>query len=739
MSTNKKMQKQFKKAVKPSAPIAKVKNNSKKAKKIAAMEGQRGIDTRVASTDVQKGLNSALAVQALDKTIDVKVDFSDGSVQSLALGAVLNSLKKGWGSTLSSEQTSYVYGAYVYLYQAILSAMASTTATIQSAPKWYWILTQAMAPKTRPFKTSDVTYSWNLSEGQQTSVPPPIRGMLGLDVNLGYPDTTLPPVNGMLQITAPTYTDDLGQVAIKSLFDFYQSEGLNEIGPSVDTGMQGDTSAFAAVYPEFGSASGSEGGCATTLYSERYIQHPILAKFATYQAGDVWRGWAQVERSGGSACYIIPKMMETNDPVKLKNHVAPIFKFFNFDEFYEVLSLTVGKALELQSRSNAVTSSGTCPLTAQQVRILLRQTLIPQFCNEMAQDLNLTANNTFGCVPFSVGVNGVSITMASTNMLLPQLLAENIRAATRRIVKTSSSKVSEIDLIPFLGRPFNEGDLGNYTWGPADTPVYSTDPDEIPVRTIDLTYSDNGTRKYLSANGLVIQQYADIWNSWIKSLASFLTPLTSPGQAPGIAALNVMTLTRSSRYQVPDNNALMTKAQVGLGKGLHKQASKKFLGSKPFARQTFKVVGAPDSILYQLFSPIVTTSTNMPLTPLWKYQRVMVLPWYAGFSGTSESATISSRQVFQIEPFKISASATPFNDLTDIQVQNLFNLHSEMAELDVKTDFASVSEVTQDLTTLAQAGEGGFFTNIAGMFAEDVLGIKGGKAIAGAIGAATGL
>lgn len=335
------------------------------------------------------------------------------------------------------------------------------------------------------------------------------------------------------------------------------------------------------------------------------------------------------------------------------------------------------------------------------------------------------------------------MTGPSVPMLLPQFLAENIRACTRKIVHTSRSKVSEIDLIPILCRPLNALQLQNYVWGDQGNTVYTTLPSETPINIIDMSFDPSGTVKYLNPNGLQIQTMSDIWNQWIKSLGSFLSPLTTPAQTAGISILNVSTLTRTSKQASLDNNSSpflpSGLALAARPAGMVKQSSKKFLGLPPLIREGYKASPDKNSFLYGQIVPVVVTSTNIPLASVWKYQRVMILPWFGTEPEVGGSGNIPARQVFQVEPFKISCSAVPYNEQSFDPQQSLLNVHGEMAELDVKTEFASTSEIAEELTALGVMGDGGFFTNLAGMFAEDVLGIKGGKAIAGAVGNAIGL
>lgn len=700
-----------------------------RAKLVAQQEGQRGVDSRVGQASSVPPLEQ-LALKAVDKTLDVRVTRGSRSIEHLAQGIILAALKRGWSSQLRQNETGFVYGAYVYLVQSFYSAMQATVPTLQVAPLWYWNMVQALQPTTAPFKTSYVTYKWNLEDGIQSQIPTPVEIMNGVTVTFGLPDLTVAKVNGFYQITTPVYTADLGEAAIKSLFEYWGSDGMTKMVPYETTSISSDTSSFAALYPEMGSSAGSEGAMATTLYSERVIPCPIFAKFGVYQSGEDYRGWSFAGRSSGTPGYVLPRLAEFKSAKQLANRIPPIFKFFDFDEFFDVLSITLGLALERQADAGSGTLSGSCPLTPQQAQILLRQTMIPLFCNEMAQDLQQDGAQTFTMAPFSVGTNGVSVTALNNPIKLPNLFAENIRACARRTVRLPAG---DLDLVPVLARKQSVEQLGNYSYSQGN--VYSDGTGEMAIDLTSMSYIDTGTTKYISPNGPPLAKYAEAWNVWITSLGNFLTPLTTPGQAPGPSALNVLTMTRHIKYS--DLQAVQGVPPVLTKGNLARVSSKKDLGLEfKYSEKVGQVKPLGTSDQFAKFGVVAVTSTNAPLTPLWKYQRVMILPSYVSVEEAGGGA-IPYRQVFQVEPFKISTGALP----DDVYLQGCpdqFSLHYQMATLDVRTELSPESEITQDFAEINRMGGGGFLTALAGAFTEDVLGIKGSKAIATAIGNATG-
>lgn len=706
----------------------------KKGKEVSAI---LSTDVRMAKNDVTKAASPKFLVQGTDKSITVRADMSGsesvpGPLQSLALGVVLTSLSRGWSAGLTQEEKDYPYNAYVYLVQSFISAAQGGTSLLTIAPLWYWYILDAIAPTTVKFKTGSVDYNW-MFPVTQTYVPPPQVFSFNYSVLLGWTDTQGIDINGFYAVRPGVYDSTVADKAIQSLFTLYSEDGpMLKRTARKDTPLQLDVSSFATVYPESGSSFMTPCAPITSLQSEVFIDCPLLAKFAYYNENK-FRGVTHLARSGGTPCYIIPRMIEFLSPRAIKNKVPPIFKFYNFDEFFEVLSLTVARAMEILSTSNAQQPALTCPLSPQAVQILLRQSIITRFCNHMAQDLVFDGSQAVKCAPFSVSSNGVSVTMASAPMKLPQLLAENIRACDRRLTYLKNND-HQSDIVPILGRFVEYGQLGNYVTA-SGVPVYTDIPGEVPINIVDLSAQTNTGLVYLDANGGYIQGLASKWNEWITTLSSSLSPLTNHAEEDGIRALstivNTLHITRSVE---PQNNVVnpTTKTMV-------KRPSVASLGKKvDVVRKVGSATAPSDPNSWTLaYSPVAFTSTYAPLTPVYKYLKIMILPTAALF-GDNYEGNIDLQQVNQIEPFRLNES-TASDYYSSTTGMTLFERHALFAEQEVRTSLAPATEFQVELDQLTKQGRGGFFTDIAGMIAGDLLHVPGAKQIASTIGQLTGL
>jgi len=712
------------------------------ARAIAKKEGQNGIDSRSQSSSSEP-LERELVSETVDNSIDSTASYDVKTITSLALGPVLLAMRKGWINQLTDASSAatlgYPYYAFVKLFQSFIAAMSGTAPILQGAPRWYWYLTQALTPKTLKYKTGRVSLKWNVPSGDATFVPDSAFTYIGGTAALYIPQFGGGEVDGFLSLLPPTpYTNDLGEVAITQLFQFYKSEGMNEIVSTYQTPCETTASAFAACSPEIGESENLTSGLVTTVYSELSIQMPILAKFAKYQP-ETYRGWQRIQVSGGSPCYTIPRMIEF-DPAKPKtiyNQLAPQFKYYNFDEFFTVLSFIIGSALEQNAKTPL---SGSllppCPLTSQQVQLLLRHTLMRRFYNHLIQDVSNSGAGAIAVVPFSAASNGLSTT--TTNMMLPLLLTENIRASGRKSVQLGNSS---IDYVPVLGRPFGLPQIGNFTYDTPDGSVnlYASLVGETPINIIDLSFPLATPTGFITTEGETIVSLCNQWNDWIKGLSSYLTPLGDPGLEKGLNAFSNILTTVHQKYV-----AAPPPLPAPVNGGMTRQSSrKKFIGLDPLVVKKVKVV--PSNVVgsnyFAEVYPIVLTSTNVQQDPVLKYVKNMIAPVIiADGSLSTFSVTIAAQQIFRIEPYKVPMNNLPaIVGATTTGSQTLLSRMLQMALFDVKAPFSDESEVVLDLTEAAKQGRGGFFSNLAGMFAEDVIGIKGAKNIANTIGQVVGI
>jgi len=727
-----------------------------KRDKLMEATGAQGASPLDSANLVDNVNNSTLAVTTTDNAVNVSVPFDGRAIPYLAMGIVLSGIKRGWMNSKSIAEGAYPYYAFRYLIDAFINATQGTFPSFTTAPRWFWELLHSLRPKTERFKTGRISYKASIganSEGNDVLFPLGV-GQDAYSLYWGKPDPTTGSVEGYAMLIPPPIAYDQatnGATSVQNLFDFFMAHGLSERGgdPGTKSWMEHDTSAFAMSYPEWGESFFAPGGLATTVYSERAITSPIMAKFSTYQGSfDSWRGSHQYRKSAGSASYIGPRLMEMSRLPQLKNKVSPVFKFFNFDEFYERLAFTLIQAIINQESTNQTQAPSIpqCPLTWQDFAIMLRQAIIGSFSNEFGQDLRLSnangASPQVSLLPFTVGPNGVSLSNADATPFFPKFFVESVRAVKRVVIKLKMESM-ELDLVPILGRPPGSVLPTNYKFETAvGTAVLFKEVTQASINLIDCSSVVGNTVSYLDLNGVTLNTLISDWNQWITTL-NCLTGLATIDGEKSASCLSVLTYTSIQR--TIQETAVIAPVQVLGSPAPVKQLSKKQLGpiiiGRPPIRSVQKIFPViPD--YFQSTAVASVTSMSPPLATLWKYVQRMTLP---AFYVTTEalSGSPSAYQINQVEPYLIplSNNVAPFgiNSNEAASFTTLFNKHVSSAAVDVRPPGSTAkTEMEIDLETLNAKGHGGFFTDIAALLSES-LGSPTGAAIARTVGKVTGL
>jgi hypothetical protein len=693
---------------------------------------ERNANTRVHETgmtgvDPRAGINESVTanqrmVQAVGSTTTLKVTAvtTDRSVSYLAMGIVLKAIKNG---SLSAQQsTEYPYWQFRYLVDVFTSIMLTGVVKLTVAPRWFWNLCYSLKPKVAPCKNGHADYIWKIQTTGQTNDEAFSLGASIDEYTLFW--GTFPSGNEVdgFPVLAPIptpYTDEAGLSSMSGLWPFVTPSGEELIA---DPGPEGvltskDTSAFSVVYPELGESFNAPGASRTTIYSERKIDCPMLAQFGQYQPNGTqfWRGWHKSRLGGGSSSSIGPYLIDNASSLdQVFNKPAPVFKFYNFDEIFEQLSLTMCLASE-NLEASAGQTVPVCPLTSQQVQLILRQALLQVFSNEYAQDLRLVGASFVDVLPFVVGPNGTN-SGATFNMLLPTFLAENIRAMKTHTASLSKKfKTNNITWLPILGRPVEAAQLGNYQYGPNNNLLYRVEPNETPINLIDVSATFNSSTVYLDLTRESIKLLLNHWNEWITKMTAVLSPLVSITSEPGISALNcnMYTNIQEELDPIPDPipplaNASVKRKSVEMPRsiGLDLSGLRKKLGASPVAGSSyFKDVGER-----RICSNVGFDSALEQIMSRW------ILPINYSVNNLDDAST-QGWQTFEVEfaskPRTSAGGVGPGGGSIAFRVPDAQQRHLDAAEIDVKA-FASTagqSEIIAALVELARIGRGGFFTS----------------------------
>lgn len=717
------------------------------ASALMKVQGLHGTDVRAPVGKTAGGAKDDMVVTGSTNVLPVKCVFIDRSVSYLAMGIVLKACQKGFISSDSSFKTCPYY-AFRYIIECVKSAMDGNIPQLQQAPLWFWDLLYAMKQKTVRFKTSEVKYSW---VEQQSGLADDVAFVLGTAVDAYVLFWGVPGGAGSINqipllAAPPAYTPGTkqGPDSFNAMLSFYGGEGQGMMtGDPGSSPFDRDSSAFAAVFPELGESFFSPGAFKNTLQSERQIDCPVLAKFAQYQ-DSLYRGWQQEKVSAGSACYLGARASELGGLSTWRNKTPPIFKTYNFDEFFYQLSKTLALALE-NCNVNVLPDIKPCPLTPLQVQLILRQNLLPYFNNEMAQDLRFQGPDWVDLLPLTVGPNGVSFGRQS--MYIPTFLAENIKVCKRLTHQLNGrgKRAQVLDMVPVLCRSPERAQLGNFTYGETGALVYATQV-EVAVNLIDLSAVLNSATVYLDLDSEPYTAMVTAWNEWIQTLQTVLSSLVPLSGEGGAAALATVVYTNFQRTIVPPqpNDApqgVQVAGKVIEGKMLEKKGSAKNIHIGGVIPRKNKGVGAapvPGTSYFDTVGDVRMSSSVGFNKHLWSYISLFIVPisWSDLGGGIASTSPVQS---FQCEGTFILRSTGNNGAIGGGNAPSAEERMCLAAAVDVK-------QVTQDgdhiliqqLKELTSKGEGGFFTSIAGLIG-DALGVPEVRSVANMVGKVTGL
>jgi len=677
--------------------------------------GAKGTEIMTDAAQASTGLAADLVLPGSSSVVPVLATIDDRSISYLAMGIVLRAIKRG---LLQSQVSSAVpYYCFRYLIDAFTSCLKSGISIITEAPLFYWEIFHALKPKQVNFKTGAVSYSWDIVVSGQgdDQVFELGTGATSYAVYWGTGGSA-DSVNGFPVLgSVPPYTQELGLEVISKLWNYAAGRETKLIpDPGVQCTMYNDTSAFSVVYPEIGASFFSVGAFRTTIYSERHIDSPILAKFATYQPVGTpkYRGWQKAGLGAGSSSSVGPMWLDSGTLRLARTKFAPTIKFYNFDEIFETLSLAMAGALDNLVRAGQPVAQ--CPLTSQEAQILLRQAILPQFDNDVFQDLRYDAAENVVMLPFVVGPNGSNT--GTVDMLIPTFLAENIlcmKKFTAQISKKYENSI--ITWYSVLGRPSPQEapQLGNYTYG-SGSEVYASFPNEIPINLIDASAPVNQGIGYLDFTRTQIQQLKESWNEWVSGLTQVLSPLVSISGRKGIRVLNCnLNTLYADRIEQPEPAPLTVPVGVSEKRKVSKEGPKGTTLGR--LRAVAAVAPSGGSSYFQLVGERRVTSVEPMKPELWPFLSKWILP--VNYSdNTLGQTSAQALQTFLIEPNTLPKSSaggvgTPGNPSSI--VPDSYSRHLTCAQVDIK-GFATIGQnaLVQDLINQDAAGRGGFFSGL---------------------------
>jgi len=630
-------------------------------------------------------------------------------------------LQKGFMSGSDTLNTPYL--AYLYMFDVLTAFVLGQVPAVTKLPWWMLCLGRALSPKNCKFQLGTATYRFALdtytpTNGLQLGYIP-----YGYSWVMNYPDDGTP-VNGFPTSAQPgSGTLQEMQSAFQNLNQYMsRADNVNNNMVSIDAKTQYDSnvSAFAAVASQEGLGINNCGGISFLAQLEVPIFCPLLGKFVRFIEGNPQnRQYNLSVMNAGDSTWLGAVMSFIEPPERWNAKRAPRFHPVDFLEFADVLAKWVSKIQLAAVNDEALLDTDpamyTCPLSLQEMQLLLRYVLMQAFSLTQSGCQNIMPNfpANDGDVQF-IGYASGSTTCAlnALDVQLPMPMIENIRALVYRSFNVGRKK-NKNDIqsyIPILGQYYlDQLSTLDYTYTtpsavtfPSFTvPVFSkfvTDPKtskrvetKLPEVAISLVDGNaSGTFLFINDPGQ-LKNLAMLWNNWLKNtgVQNYCVQLGTFGTEQGIKSLCSVSMTRHWAIIPPGVKA----------KALD------YVDERFAVRQrTFQTVYSARNVLADTSQGAILASPYEIVLSTW------ILPLNKVQVETDANNTQLQRwQATMGEPYYIPTTA----GTTGVSLDSLHDLYASKM---TKGKLATSDDWTEFFKTEAAKGRGGILSAIGGFF-----------------------
>jgi len=687
-------------------------------------------DARVASTAT---VSLSLANQL--KTITINKVMSAENLIWLGSGYISKALERGFAAGASTVQTPYY--ALTFLVNLVAAYCQGGAIPVTQMPYWLLCLCHAVSQKTVRFSQGTVNYAFTVES--TLPIVPGVTTIIGY-VPYGYQYTlgwnTGTAINGFpTVVTLPVaYTDQLGAIAFQELAQFMahnssspKGQQENRLVPStLVTPFISDVSAFALFRLAEGlGATGTGGGIYGQAQLEVPLLHPLLSLVSCGIDSSLTppptRNFNWTTPIAGDPTFLGAMMPSSFSTRELSAKRNMRFKPVDFLEFGDVVAQWVQQITQAyfqdvqETATIAIVDAAFCPLTLQEMLLILRNTMMGAFKKTQAAVQGLYPYAPSGMsdsqfVPYVASANTCSLN--TLDMELPMPLIENIRALVARKIKFPASAHDVVWYCPILGQYsadvlvnadypvtyINEGVPGSKAafgagalWeeikkGPKGEEV-RTRLVEAPISLIDGASSTN----LVAINDPdQLKILVAMWNNWLKNsgVQTFSVQTGTLGTEAGINALCSISMTRIwvNTPQVKEFPKIRVE-DVRL-----RQARYRAMVNTPFSLRQAVIDTSQGEILSAAYEQVLQT---------W----ILPIDENEFDNTTSQSVDIQRWQFMMDEPYSISRSSGE-NGVS------MGALHLAYAAKMTKGKFAATDDWTSFFDEMAKTGRGGILSGL---------------------------
>lgn len=703
---------------------AKKKYDAKQLKKKGKKKNIPSIDGGKLREDARTG-TSEVPLLASDQQggIVFEPPLSGNSLIGVCQAYVSYALQKGFMAGSDTLNTPFL--AYTYMYQVLTAFVLGQVPAVTKLPWWLLCLGRALAPKNCKFQLGTATYRFALdtfipNNGLLLGYPP-----YGYNWVLNYPDGNTP-INGFPTSSAPGGgTAQEEQLAFQSLCQYMsRADSINNNMVSIDekTPYDSNVSAFSAVASQEGLGLNQCGGISFLTQLEVPVFCPLFGKFVRFIEGDPQnRQYNLSVMNAGDTTWLGGVMSFIESPEKWNAKRSPRFHPVDFLEFADVLAKWVSKLQQAAVNDEALLDTDpamyTCPLSLQEMQLLLRYVLMQAFSLTQSGCQNIMPNfpANDSDVQF-IGYSSGSTTcpLNALDVQLPMPLIENIRSLVYRSFNVGRKK-NKNDIqayVPVLGQYYlDQLSILDYTYTtpsavtfPSFTvPVFSkfateaktgkrveTKLPEIPISLVD----GNASGNFLFINDPgQLKNLAMLWNNWLKNtgVQNFCVQLGTFGTEQGIKSLCSISMTRHWAI-IPPGTIAKSLDYVDERFAVRKRTFQSVYSQRNVVADT-----SQGAILASPYEIVLSTW----ILPLNKVQVVT----------DANNTQLQRWQAMMGEPYFVPTTA----GLTGVSLDSLHDLYASKM---IKGKLATNDDWTEFFRTEAEKGRGGILSAVGGFFDE---------------------
>jgi hypothetical protein len=732
------------------------------AKKVRYFETQRR-----AQADPRLGVNGDTHRIELENQLDNLVQpvvINVATLEEWARGFIMKACEKGF-LTLA-DLPEYPYFAYCYTVQTMQALITQTAQLTIRIPYAMLAACRALQAKDAPCANGTVSYTALVEQFAQPTVTHPVGYVpYGYLWNVGKPTNVLANVYfPIMDVTLPGYTDEQGARAFQRLCQILVED--DPTGPyrmvltSDTTSMDKDVSAFAYArdsYEKVGLASAGVGpaaGITTTLNLEVPIFRPQFGALGVECNPD-----SQQQRFGnlhancaGDATFLSAGQATWFTEDKWRMQRPPKIHPIDFNEFADVVGKWVAGIQQSYAddvlkdtgspMSPAAITQLACPLTLQEMCLLLRNVLMQAFKNTQAgchgvYPITPLSSEDNAFVPFIVSTS--TCYLAPNDMSLPIPLIENIRSLTDRCIRRKGDDWEFF--LPSLGiwndERLNEADYQFIINGVPTASfksslalakkkvVSSEGVSYVPLVETAVSYVDGSSSAgFLAINDPnALKKLTTLWEEWLRSgPATFSCPIGTLGTEAGINALVSINASRVC--------GTMPQAEKAELQRRERLQNTKFIVDERFEKQRSRGTRSISTVYDNQNVAIDIFQSKILATAYEQIQSIWILPCMRTRVDDLNVITPIRWGAIQGETFsniRLNGDIGPtLNDLHSTYASKLIR-----GKLQPKTDWDEL------FSTLSARGRGGILSGLVGKFANMI--IPGAGQVIEEVGGAIGI